>query len=246
MGREPGLARLLESERLEQERRSLRLAGALAALDARSRARLLLEFELPRGTFRDRRAARAAARCVEPGRGRRGLMAPRGLQYSARDFPAGPALENPGQQRRRLSRRGSAAPRRCAASAGRGHGRRSRSQPQRRQQFAHARRAGARVLVRRAHVLRQRHADRLRAPRDLGAVRLRARHGRLRHQRRRQPRRRRALFRHGRGRDRGPLPRPADDGGVAGRARGRHFDDGGAGRERAGGAAAAQPAATAR
>ena len=42
--------------------------------------------------------------------------------------------------------------------------------------------------------------DRLRAPRHLRAVRLRARHGRFRHQRRREPRRRRAVLRHGRGR----------------------------------------------
>jgi tRNA pseudouridine13 synthase len=50
LGREPGLARLLESERLEQERRSMRLPVRSLRWTHEIGA-LLLEFELPRGTF---------------------------------------------------------------------------------------------------------------------------------------------------------------------------------------------------
>jgi tRNA pseudouridine13 synthase len=50
LGREPGLARLLESERLEQERRSLRLP-VRSLRWTHEAGGLRLEFELPRGTF---------------------------------------------------------------------------------------------------------------------------------------------------------------------------------------------------
>ena len=50
LGREPGLARLLESERLEHERRSLRLP-VRSLRWTHEVGGLLLEFELPRGTF---------------------------------------------------------------------------------------------------------------------------------------------------------------------------------------------------
>ena len=50
VGGEPGLARLLESERLEQERRSLRLPVRSLRWTHEADG-LLLEFELPRGTF---------------------------------------------------------------------------------------------------------------------------------------------------------------------------------------------------
>ena len=73
----------------------------------------------------------------------------------------------------------------------------------------------ARVRGRAGRVLRAGHADRLRAPGDLGPVRLRARHGGLGRQRRPESGRRRAVFGHGGGSDRGPLPGTADDRGVA-------------------------------
>jgi tRNA pseudouridine13 synthase len=50
LGREPGLARMLESERLDQERRSLRLPVRSLRWTHEVGA-LLVEFELPRGTF---------------------------------------------------------------------------------------------------------------------------------------------------------------------------------------------------
>jgi tRNA pseudouridine13 synthase len=50
LGREPGLARVLESERLDQERRSLRLPVRSLRWTHEVGA-LLVEFELPRGTF---------------------------------------------------------------------------------------------------------------------------------------------------------------------------------------------------
>jgi len=50
LGREPGLARILESERLEHERRSLRLP-VRSLRWTHEVGGLLLEFELPRGTF---------------------------------------------------------------------------------------------------------------------------------------------------------------------------------------------------
>ncbi len=50
MGREPGLARMLESAGLEQERRSLRLPVRSLRWTDEGGA-LLVEFELPRGTF---------------------------------------------------------------------------------------------------------------------------------------------------------------------------------------------------
>mgnify|MGYP003412263822 CR=1 FL=1 len=50
LGRAPGLARLLESERLDQERRSLRLPVRSLRWTQEAGA-LLVEFELPRGTF---------------------------------------------------------------------------------------------------------------------------------------------------------------------------------------------------
>jgi tRNA pseudouridine13 synthase len=50
MGREPGLARMLESAGLEQERRSLRLPVRSLRWTDEAGA-LLVEFELPRGTF---------------------------------------------------------------------------------------------------------------------------------------------------------------------------------------------------
>jgi tRNA pseudouridine13 synthase len=50
VGREPGLARVLESERLDQERRSLRLPVRSLRWTHEAGA-LLMEFELPRGTF---------------------------------------------------------------------------------------------------------------------------------------------------------------------------------------------------
>jgi len=50
LGREPGLARVLESERLDQERRSLRLPVRSLRWTHEAGA-LLVEFELPRGTF---------------------------------------------------------------------------------------------------------------------------------------------------------------------------------------------------
>ena len=70
-------------------------------------------------------------------------------------------------------------------------------QPQRRQQLADARDAAARRARRRQPLLRQRHADRLRAHRDHGPARARARRADLRHQQWRESRRRRAVFRHG-------------------------------------------------
>ena len=157
-----------------------------------------------------------------------------GFQYSCAAFVANPAAagaqitirshatENPGQQRRWLSRRGPAAPRRRVAAARRGHGRGAGPQSQRRQQLADARRArcaSPNTATRRYFVNGT--PDRLRAPGHLRPVRRRdrSRHGRLRHQRRRQPRRRRAVFGHGGRGDRGALPRPADDRDLAGRAR---------------------------
>ena len=50
LGREPGLAHLLEAERLDQERRGLRLP-VHSLRWAHEAGALLLEFELPRGTF---------------------------------------------------------------------------------------------------------------------------------------------------------------------------------------------------
>ena len=50
LGREQGLARMLESERLDQERRSLRLPVRSLRWTHEAGA-LLVEFELPRGTF---------------------------------------------------------------------------------------------------------------------------------------------------------------------------------------------------
>jgi tRNA pseudouridine13 synthase len=50
VGGEPGLARVLESERLDQERRSLRLPVRSLRWTHEAGA-LLMEFELPRGTF---------------------------------------------------------------------------------------------------------------------------------------------------------------------------------------------------
>ena len=77
---------------------------------------------------------------------------------------------------------------------------------------------------RRQPLLRQRHADRLRAHRDHGAARARARRADLGHQSWRQSRRRRAVLGHRRGRDGGPVPGHSVDRGVA-RARtgGEHF-----------------------
>jgi len=50
LGREPGLARMLESERLDHERRSLRLPVRSLRWTHEAGA-MRMEFELPRGSF---------------------------------------------------------------------------------------------------------------------------------------------------------------------------------------------------
>jgi len=172
----------------------------------------------PRASPHGRRAGRRRTWVAPPWvRFRR----PSGFQYSAREFRHGRAL------RILVSMMMAIVPRACSAS-------RTRCvalaevtvvAPDRNRSGASnsltPRRAAARRFVRRARVLRQRHAHRLRAPRDLRPVRLRARHGRVGDQPWRQPRRRRAVFRNRRGGDRRSLPRLADDGSFAGGARRR-------------------------
>ena len=134
------------------------------------------------------------------------------LQYSPQGATAIIRLvldlsENPTFQRRRLSRRGPGGASAGDQAARRRHHRGSRPQPQRREQFAHARCAGARRRATIPMLLRQRHADRLRASGDLGTVRFRARHRGLGRQRRGESRRRHVVLGNRGGRRRGAVSR---------------------------------------